>query len=262
MKKPSLIALLTDFGDTDAYVASMKAVILSLAPTVSIVDITHNIPPQQVRQASYQLWTVYKYFPKGTIFLCIVDPEVGSSRKIICVESDDYFFLAPDNGLLTYVIRCCDVLKVVEVVNSRYFQPAISSTFHGRDIFAPVAAHLSTGVDTSDFGPATKAKLLNLSFIELTPQATGKYEGTIIHVDHFGNIITNISSKQLPQKRMKLKINRSTINSFYCTYSEAPANRPFMVVGSTNLLEVSLRNGNASAKLRAKVGQKVLLEIR
>ncbi|HZY10269.1 MAG TPA: SAM-dependent chlorinase/fluorinase [Bacteroidota bacterium] len=262
MKKPSLIALLTDFGDTDAYVASMKAVILSIAPTASIVDITHNIPPQEVRQASYQLWTVYKYFPKGTIFLCVVDPEVGSLRKIICVESDDHIFLAPDNGLLTYVLRYCKVLRVVEVLNSKYFQPTISSTFHGRDIFAPVAAHLSKLMDISNLGPGTQPKLLNLDFIELSPRATGKYNGRIIHIDHFGNIVTNILFKRQPTKSLRLKINRSTINSFYCTYSDAPANCSFMIMGSTNLLEVSLKNGNASTELRVKVGQKVLLEIK
>ncbi|TLY27641.1 MAG: SAM-dependent chlorinase/fluorinase, partial [Ignavibacteria bacterium] len=155
MRSRPTIALLTDFGLSDPYVGSMKGVISAIAPGTPILDLSHEVLPQNITQAGYLLWSCYKYFPAGTIFVCVVDPGVGSGRRVLCVDGAGYRFLGPDNGLLQLVLDSLDGYSIVIVENRRYFRNEISPTFHGRDIFAPVAAHLSRGVRSASLGRRT-----------------------------------------------------------------------------------------------------------
>ncbi len=167
MARSPCIALLTDFGSSDAYVAATKAVIVSICPAARILDITHNVAPQNIDQGAYLLWSIYKYFPKRTIFVSVVDPGVGTTRKVLLVQSSRYSFITPDNGLLKFLLPDLSCYSVREVKNASYFREDVSSTFHGRDIFAPVAAHLAVGVTPKSLGPVVEAPLLAERFKSL-----------------------------------------------------------------------------------------------
>lgn len=258
--RAGLIALLTDFGLSDAYVPSMKGIILSIAPEVTIVDITHSIAHQNIDEAAFVLWRTYKYFPKGTIFVCVVDPGVGSVRKILCAESANYYFLAPDNGLLRFILGEERIKRFVSVENTTYFRKEISSIFHGRDIFAPVAAHLSKGVSVSKLGARVTPSTASENFVVIRQK--GKYKGKIIHVDHFGNLVTNFLLEMKSNPKNSLRVGKYTVNEFHKTYSEARAGIPFLIIGSANLIEVSVKNGNASKALHVKLNQPVQLIIK
>lgn len=259
MKNKSIIALLTDFGLCDGYVASMKGVIHSILPDAKIVDITNEISPQNVSEAAFILWSVYKYFPPNTIFISVVDPGVGSNRDIICVKTKNHTFLAPDNGLLKYIIASERVKEVVSVTNKEYFCSEVSSTFHGRDIFAPVAAHLIRGIPLRTLGekiePVTKPE----AFINLENQAPTNITGKVIHIDRFGNIITNVLVTHLESFKSitDVRINKQTVKFFRNTYSEEKSNKPFVLTGSRNLLEISVRAKSAAKLIKAKVGMPV-----
>ena len=262
MKKNAVIALLTDFGLNDGFVGSMKGVILSsLPPTVQIVDVTHSVEPQNIDEAAYLLWSVFNYFPKGTIFVCVVDPGVGSKRKILCLQTDRFYFLAPDNGLLKFILGSAKPRAIVAVTNRKYFAKEVSSTFHGRDIFAPVAAHLANGLSITKLGPKTKPLFAEEHFVEIVPDNKKVYVGKIIHIDHFGNIITNFHSRRLFSTRVRLQIRKSTISRFSKTYADAKLGHPFVVPGSSKLLEVSLKNGNVARFLDARINQKIRLRM-
>jgi hypothetical protein len=259
MKNKSIIALLTDFGLCDGYVASMKGVIHSIIPDAKIVDITNEISPQNVNEAAFILWSVYKYFPSNTIFISVVDPGVGSSRNIVCVKTKDHIFLAPDNGLLKYIIASDRVKEVVSVTNKKYFCSEVSSTFHGRDIFAPLAAHLLRGIPLRTLGekidPVTKPE----AFINLENQAPTNITGKVIHIDRFGNIITNVLlTRHDSIKNISfIQINKQKVKIFRNTYSEEKSNKPFALIGSRNLLEISVRDKSAAKLIKAKVGMPV-----
>jgi S-adenosyl-L-methionine hydrolase (adenosine-forming) len=261
MKKPPVIALLTDFGTSDAYVGAMKGIILSLAPNTQIVDISHEILPQDITQAAFLLWSVYRYFPRKTIFVCVVDPSVGSERKIICVEAKDYYFLAPDNGSLKFVLASIKPECIVELENTRYFLPEVSTTFHGRDVFAPVAAHIANGLQIRRLGKKINPRLVNEEFVEIRQNTRGRFDGKIIHIDRFGNLITNILFKKSTRRSLVAQIGGKYINTVSQTYTDAKSNLPFMIVGSSSLLEISVRNGNAQKVLHAKVNQRIHLTV-
>jgi len=258
MNTPRIIALLTDFGNDDPYVAGMKGMILSIAPTAQIVDISHSVQPQNITQASYLLWSVYKYFPKGTFFAAVVDPGVGGSRKIICAEGGGYTFLAPDNRILQYVAGEVHFKKVIAVTQDKYFSSTVSRTFHGRDIFAPVTAHLSNGVSIKSLGVNIKHKLPigKLITVESKP---GGYTGKILHIDHFGNLITDFRFTKL--RTFRLNIGKRIITKYSPTYEAAPSKVPFLIGGSSGLLEISVKNGDAAATLRAKLNQPLKLTV-
>lgn len=258
MKKRQVIALLTDFSLDDVYVASMKGVILSLAPDVQIIDITHSAKPRSIDQAAYLLWSCFNYFPQNTIFVCVVDPEVGTSRKIICAESDGYKFLAPDNGILKFVLGSIKKIKSVFVVDQKYFLPKISNTFHGRDIFAPVAAHLANGVPIRILGPKT-TPLHAEYFIEVPTKLEIEVQGKIIHIDHFGNIVTNYLCKNNVPDKLRLRIGKRVIKGVSETYADAKTNKPFIILGSSSLLEVSIKNGNAAKIVGSKINDPIKL---
>jgi S-adenosyl-L-methionine hydrolase (adenosine-forming) len=253
-KSVQIIALLTDFGSRDQYVAAMKGVILSINPAVQIVDITHEIQPQKTRQAGYLLWSVYKYFPKGTVFINVVDPEVGSKRRIIGVRTSRFTFLAPDNSLLDFIFNEEKVIEEIEVTKEdarKYMIGEISSTFHGRDVFAPLAAHLSKGLPLKRLGIPLKPKSGSLKFIQSKEDTINC---CILHIDRFGNIVTNLKMDNTGQVVKKLKtvsLGTNIISRLIKCYDEAPANTPCLIVGSNKLVEISVQNKSAAYFLNA-----------
>ena len=195
-----IITLLTDFGCRDEYVGLMKGVILSINPTVTIVDITHAIDSQDIRQAAYAVHSAYRYFPAGSVHLIVVDPGVGTGRYLLALEMKKQFFVAPDNGVLTLLFGEDGITRLVRLSNADYFWETVSRTFHGRDIIAPVGAHISQGTDLYQLGDAiSPAEAVRLKDIEPQRADTGEITGTIVSVDHFGNLISNIHHQMLMQ---------------------------------------------------------------
>ena len=247
-----IIAILTDFGTSDYFVGAMKGVIFSVNEAAKIVDITHEIPPQDISAASFTLRACYKNFPRKTVFLTVVDPGVGTNRRAILVETDDYYFIAPDNGLLSFVFQKQN-FKVFELTNKEFFAETVSRTFHGRDVFAPVAAHLSKGVEAGEFGAEIN------DFICLKPAkprtiSAQESEAEVIHIDRFGNLITNLKEKDLPSDFV-LEINGKTINRLQNSFAEAESDDAFMIWGSAGFLEICVFQNSAANRLKAKIGQ-------
>ena len=239
------ITLLTDFGTADYFVGAMKGVILSINPEAVIADITHEIPAQDVAAGAFQLLAAYATFPTGTIHVAVVDPGVGSERRPIVVNAGGYFFVGPDNGIFTYVYEREPAFEVTHVTETRYFRHPVSTTFHGRDIFAPVAAALSTRIDLSSLGTRISDPI-RLSTL------TGPQ---VIHIDHFGNLITNITRDQFHGR--KLAINGQVISSFRKFFGAAPGDEPFGIWGSAGLLEIAVNGGSAAESLGVKRGDEV-----
>lgn len=259
--KPStIITFLSDFGDSDIYVSQVKGVILSVNPRTKIIDITHNVHPGDVQSASYLLWSAYRYFPVGTVHLAVVDPGVGTERKGIIVETERYFFVGPDNGLFTMLLREDKIKRVIEI-NSQFFG-RISNTFHGRDIFAPVSAQLSRGNNAREFGREISPD--KLKFLEILESVIkgDKIFGRIIHIDNFGNLITNISATALKTKRITVKIKSRRINGLSKTYGYAPKGHLLALINSSGLLELSLNSGSAVKLLKCRQGEQVVVLLR
>lgn len=252
-----VIALLTDFGTRDYFVGAMKGTILCVNENAKIVDITHDIAPQDIASASFTLRACYKSFPKKTIFVAVVDPGVGSARRAILVETGDYFFVAPDNGLLSFVFDEAKTFRVFELTNERYFAKNVSRTFHGRDIFAPVAAHLANGINSNKFGREITDFVRSK---EISPRKfSGKtIEAEIIHIDRFGNLITNLKRENLPAK-FCLQIDNRKIEKMQTFFAEAEKNEIFMIFGSADFLEICAYKASAQDLLKIKTGEKVLI---
>jgi len=258
MRKP-IITLLTDFGTKDHYVASMKGVILSINPQCTLVDITHHVKPHDIEAGAFILSNAYSSFPKGTIHLCVVDPGVGGPRRPILIVTSNYFFVGPDNGLFTIVLWKEKVKQVVSLANRKYLLSQISTTFHGRDLFAPVAGHLSLGVEAKDFGEEVKswAKL-----IFRKPRVEGrKLMGEVLHIDAFGNLISNIEEGQFLQfvkdHPFIVKIGKKIIRGLRKGYWEVKKGETVALFGSGGLLEISIRDGSAQKMLKVKKGDSV-----
>lgn len=266
MRPNGIITLTTDFGLGDSYVGTMKGVILRIAPDTRLVDITHDISPQDIHQAAYIVQTFCGYFPAGTIHLVVVDPGVGSERRAIVLGTPEAIFVAPDNGVLTYVWRDAlakwgpEACEVVELAESRFWLGRISSTFHGRDIFAPVVAHLARGTPLYALGP----RLPHLTEADLeqpSPGRTGGLVGRIIHVDHFGNCITNITPQHLTEAgltdQIVVRIIDQRIVGLRRTFADVPVGALVALVGSNDHLELAVRNGNAAQTLGVGIGDTV-----
>ena len=266
----SIITLLTDFGAKDEFVGVMKGVILSINPSAIVVDITHFIDPQNLKQGMYIIPHVYPYFPKGTVHVIVVDPGVGGDRKIIALKKNDHIFIAPDNGILTLLMDDGEVEAVVRVDNTDYFLHPVSNTFHGRDIFAPVSAHLSKGVKMASVGtPVNLSALSRLPVSHPHVSEDGNLTGHIIHVDRFGNLITNIRKHHLrafPRYEngadVDIHIERTRIHTISDTYGNAAPGEPVAVFGSRGYLEISVNCGNASKRLNVKEGETVSISMR
>lgn len=253
-----IIALLTDFGNRDWFVGVMKAVILKINPNVNIVDISHEISPQNVNEAGFVLWNAYKHFPPKTIFVCVVDPKVGSERKIIAVETKEHIFIAPDNGLLNLVLSEVEPLRAVYVENKEYFLKDISSTFHGRDIFAPVSAYISRGVDIDELGSKAELSLTKTIFIDVS--SAGDYSGEIIYIDRFGNLITNL--KVFGKIEGEVRFKEYIIEKISTAYADVNPGQVVALVNSSNLLEIGIRNGNAKEFFKANYGESFIAKIK
>ncbi len=252
------ITLLTDFGTADYFVGAVKGAILSVNPQAVIVDITHDIPAQDIAAGAFTILAAYKTFPAGTIHVAVVDPGVGSTRRPIILSANEQFFVGPDNGLFTYIYDREPSHKVFHVTAEKYFRPEPSSTFHGRDIFAPVAAALSNGVNPRKFGPGIDDAVRLPVSLEPELLKNGDVRARIIHIDRFGNCITNIT-RDLVQPNASLLINRKTIRKFRNFYGEDSGTSPFAIWGSAGFLEISVNGASASEVLRAQRNEKVVL---
>ncbi|MBS7620715.1 SAM-dependent chlorinase/fluorinase [Candidatus Bathyarchaeota archaeon] len=257
-----LITLTTDFGFADPYVAEVKAIILGINPSVEIVDISHQIEKFNVRMGAYVLACAAPYFPKGTIHVAVIDPGVGTKRKPILIETKKGFFIGPDNGVLALAAEKQGIRHVYEIANPKYMLSKVSTTFHGRDIFAPAAAHLSKGVPPSEFGPEVQ-RIVKPQFAKIVRKGS-TLVGEIIHVDGFGNIVTNLTVKELKllgvRESLNIKIGEATCRLKLCrAYAEVGAKKPLAIIGSHDFLEISVNQGSAAEMFRAKVGDKVIL---
>lgn len=263
-ESPRIITLTTDFGTSDAYVGTMKGVILDINPSVQVVDITHAVPPQDIYEAAFTIHSAYRYFPKGTIHTVVVDPGVGSDRQAIVCEIDGAFFVCPDNGVLAYLLRDIDGspahrMNVVAIQNPAYCLPEVSNTFHGRDIFAPVAAHLSRGVPLADIGPPVE-NLVQLP-IPIPETSDGMITGQIVKIDKFGNAITNISESALAGEVSGYEINVRGVRltRLNRSYAESAVGEPLAIIGSFGLLEIAINGGSAESRLGLERGDTVVI---
>ncbi len=264
----AVISLLTDFGTRDEYVGAMKGVILGINPQVTLVDVSHHTPPQNIAAAAHILRSAYRCFPGGTIHLAVVDPGVGSARQILAAELDGYVFLAPDNGLLPLVWGNLTPQIIVRVENRSLFRHPVSRTFHGRDIFAPVAAHLSKGYQLTDVGStmaAAQLTTLDPKLAEFLP--TGELAGEVVYIDRFGNLITNIEAAQLQQLDdtaeppvLLIRVGQHCIEGMAQHYDGVASQTPLALIGSHNCLEIAVAGGSAAQRLGAGQGTVVYVE--
>lgn len=269
----SVITLTTDFGLNDAYVAAMKGIILGINPEVKLVDICHTIKPQNILQAAFILSTVYEYFPAGTVHLVVVDPGVGTERKAVILKTPQACFVAPDNGVLSYVIRDYSAksngnkikeqkesdsgLEAVTINRPEFWLSPVSSTFHGRDIFAPVAARLSLGLPAREFGEKIES-LTVLPYPRPYQKQDGSLVGHIIHIDTFGNLITDVKSSDLPDVNVNIKIGSRFIAGLSKSYSEG--NTLLALIGSSGYLEISVNGDSAGNLLNTHIGDEITIK--
>ena len=259
-----MIALFTDFGSRDAYVAQMKGAILCINPQAQLIDLNHEIGQFDIRAAAYVLEASVRYFPAETIFVAVVDPGVGSSRRPLLVRTQaEKWYIGPDNGLFTRVLQREGLQAAYALTQAAYFRhPQVSATFHGRDIFAPVAAHLSLGVAAAHFGPPLTA----LVMLPLTsPCAVGQtVSGEVVHIDHFGNVITNITADLLEALQQGQLVSLSLQGQTYTiplvrTYAEGAPGQLIGLLNSDDAFELAVSQGQASACLTAQVGDRLVL---
>lgn len=246
-----IITLTTDFGETDPYVAMMKGVILSINPNARIVDITHQVPAGSIREGGSIIKEAYRYFTEGTVHLGVIDPGVGAKRRPIVALADNHLFVGPDNGLFWPVLESQEHAEIIHLTEREYWMEKISPTFHGRDIFAPVASHLSKGVDPHLLGkrvddPATIA-------LSVPRKANHSLVGEIMRADHFGNLVTNITREHLSpymeSKGVTIRVGNLELGGLSTTYTDVPEGHPLALIGSSGLLEIAINRGNASKDL-------------
>jgi S-adenosyl-L-methionine hydrolase (adenosine-forming) len=242
-----IITLLTDFGLEDTYVASMKGVILDICPDARLVDLSHRVPPQDVRVGAFLLVSAYRDFPAGTIHLAVIDPGVGTDRRGLVIRSDRYFFVGPDNGLFSLALREASGWEAFSLERPAYWRTTISKTFHGRDIFAPIAAHLAMGVRAEAMGPPC---IPQISCWADTIHKEDELQGEIIHIDHFGNAITNVSRAELERfvsgSQVAVRTGGLTLSVIVDTYGNREAGTLIALIGSSNFLEIAVNQGNAA----------------
>lgn len=274
------VVLLTDFGVKDAYVGMMKGVLQQLCPGVTMIDLTHAIPPQDVRQAAFVLWTAFRYFPKDTVFLVVVDPGVGSERKPVAIRADGYHFVGPDNGVFGDVLATLDEWDAVTIDESQALAEGLTATFHGRDLFAPTAARLAAGSSLSDLGtPLETLVEQEPSRFIITPTTV---EGEITYIDHFGNVISSIGTCQwqedgqlrleprlrpdleplsLDPEKVKVTVSRYHFLRIARTYTEAEAGKATALINSAGQLEIAINQGNAHRKLDLTIGNRITIHL-
>jgi hypothetical protein len=250
-----IITLLTDFGLRDGYVASLKGVILSIYPETRLIDISHLVRLQDVRSGAFLLATVYTDFPPGTIHLAIVDPGVGTERQGIVLRTPRYFLVGPDNGLFSWVCRKEPQWEARSLENSQYWRSPVCPTFHGRDIFAPVAAHLAAGVAMEEFGPPWEPHIAGWTAMVRSERAL---RGEVIHVDHFGNVITNLDERTVrdfaPPEELVIELEGTRLNGLRTTYGDEPRGVLMALIGSHGYLEIAANRQHAGRLLGIQTG--------
>ncbi|HEY9643036.1 MAG TPA: SAM-dependent chlorinase/fluorinase [Coleofasciculaceae cyanobacterium] len=250
MTRNRLITLLSDFGANDVYVGVMKGVMLQINPTLTLVDLTHEIPPQNITSAQFNLINAYPYFPAHTVHVAVVDPGVGGSRRAIAIELTDGLLVGPDNGVFTELVQQRSIVRAVELTNTRYWRVAKPShTFHGRDIFAPVSAHLASGVPITDVGALIDPATLTALAIPACNKVPDGYVGNIQHIDRFGNVITNIPGDCVRHHAWSVVVNRLTIPGGRA-YSDVAPGHPIALIGSHGWIEIAINGGDAHFQLR------------
>ncbi len=275
-KRP-VVALMTDFGLGDGDVGVMKGVIVSIAPDVQLIDITHDVAPQNVPSGAFLLCAAYRYFPQNTVFVCVVDPGVGSSRNAIAIHAGDWFFVGPDNGLFSYIFAEQAVHGAVILSNPTYQLSQVSSTFHGRDIFAPAGAHLARGIALNELGTAIDPSRLQRLNIGLPTRQRGQTDKTskkdtidahIIHIDNFGNLITNIPLTMVPDLFSSPHVQiifpktGAVVDKRRRFFADGPeSGEPFIYGDSSGYVGIAVRNGNASKTLGIGYGTSMALVI-
>lgn len=271
------IALLTDFGEQDVYVGIMKGVISGIAPHAQMIDLTHTVPPGDIAKAAFELYRAIPYFPSGTIFLAVVDPGVGTDRRAIAISWPEKICVGPDNGIFTYLLATGGEPTAVELSSSAYQLEQISNTFHGRDIFAPAAAHLARGVEIKELGPPVK-DLFRLPLPRLELIEGPLVKGEILHTDRFGNLITSIGilrlegddvllepwlphcpPARLPVTGLRLRLPNGAYLSISSTYADVSPGEAVAYIGSLGLLEIAVNQARAVDILPVTVGQEVVL---
>jgi S-adenosylmethionine hydrolase len=257
-RRGSVITLTTDFGNADPWVGIMKGVIAGINPDAAVIDLSHGISPQNIREAAFVLFVGTPFFPKGTVHVAVVDPGVGGARRALAVKTAERLLVGPDNGVLSWALG--DVTQAVfrEIREADYIREPVSSTFHGRDVFAPAAAHLSRGVKIEALGPPAADPVV-LEF----PRASrdGRtISGEVLYVDRFGNLITNIRPDDRRSVR-EVAIGDTTICGLSAHYGQGGDGRPIALVGSTDFLEIAVNRGNAAERLGACVGDKVKVSL-
>ena len=259
-----VIAFMTDFGLDDGDVGVLKGVALGIVGDAQLIDVTHTVAPQNVASGAWILSASYRYFPRGTVFVCVVDPGVGSSRKPIAISAGDWYFVGPDNGLFSYVLAEQPVHSVVTLSQSAYHLPQVSSTFHGRDIFTPVAAHIASGVALAELGSSVDPITLQRLDLKLAArQGNEVQDARILHVDHFGNLVTNIplhlvpdlfSSSRVEATFVEQKVRISERRRFFSESTETQNIQPFIFGDSSGYVGIAIRNGNAAHTLHVNYG--------
>lgn len=262
MQHSGIITLLTDFGQRDGYVAAMKGVMLGIHPAAKLVDISHEVEPQNVPAGAFILEAHFRYFPAGTVHLAVIDPGVGSERAALACCAGGHFFVAPDNGLLDFCGEIPDS-QAVRLTQTKFWREMISSTFHGRDIFAPVAAHLARGESLYNFGEPC---VMQRKLPPLHCRIEGKVlQGQIAYIDRFGNLISNISERQLREfaqsRPVTVTVAGHLIGGLSKTYAEVPPHAPIALIGSFGFLEIGVNLGNAELRFGARRGAPIAIEL-
>jgi len=255
MQRSEIITLLTDFGSQDGYVAAMKGVILGIYPIAKVIDLSHEVEPQNIEAGVFLLQAHCRYFPAGTVHLAVVDPGVGGERAALAASGGGYFFIAPDNGLLDFCVDWPD-LQVVKLTQKKFWRDTISFTFHGRDIFAPVAAHLARGEALSNLGEPHK---LQRKLVALECRVEGRtLHGQVVYIDRFGNLVSNISAPRLQEfsagRPVTISLDGHLIGGLCKTYADVPPHSPLALIGSFGFLEIGINLGSAQARFAARTG--------
>lgn len=256
-----MITLTTDFGLKDPYVAEMKGVIFSINPDAKLIDVSHEVEKFDVRMGAFTLASVAPYFPKGTVHLAVIDPGVGTDRRAIVVQTKEAFFVGPDNGLLMLAAKSHGIQHVFELANSAFRLPKVSRTFHGRDIFAPAAAYLDKGVKPEQFGSEVTDLVIPNFVCGIRKSST--LTGEVLNIDSFGNIVTNITEKELGKiKRAIVKLANCSLElTFAKTYAEVKPKEPIALIGSHGFLEITLNQGSAAKKFKVYSGDAVTVTL-
>jgi S-adenosylmethionine hydrolase len=260
-QSPVIVTLLSDFGTTDTYAGQMKGAILAVAPEAVLVDLTHSVPAQDVRTGAFHLWAAVEAFPADTVHLAVVDPGVGTRRRAIAARAKrGDLFVGPDNGLLMAAInRLGGLVAAVQLEEPRFFRDRVSFTFHGRDVFGPIAGYLARGGRLEELGPALDEVDRSVDFAR--PEKEGRrVVGEVLHVDVYGNLVTNVPASMLPPAFEVRTGNRVIRDAPHLSYQDVESGSPLALIGSNGLLEISVRDGSAKNLLRVRVGTKLAVD--